>query len=80
MAQQIVQEVTTALRFMVSEVAGDHEQRQSKEDESNGFGPRRRMKKPRAKYPGVRRRSAAENALSVRLFSRKTTANDLLCL
>ena len=70
MAQQIVQEITTALRLLVSEGTSDVTRRNSREDESNGFGPRRRTPKPRAKYPGVKRRSAAENTLSVSSFNR----------
>jgi len=78
MAQQIVQEVTTTLRLMISEETGGYGQRQGRGGEPSGFNPRRRQKKPRGKYPGVKRRSAAENMLSVGLFSReKTAANDL---
>lgn len=41
------------------------------DDEAEHNTPRRRLFKPRAKYPGVKRRSAAENATSVvTLFSR----------
>lgn len=35
------------------------------DDEAEYNTPRRRLVKPRAKYPGVKRRSAAENAISV---------------
>lgn len=35
------------------------------DDESDGDVPHRRLKKPKSKYPGVRRRPVAQNALSV---------------
>ena len=35
------------------------------DDEAEHDTPRRRVVKPRAKHPGVKRRSAAENILSV---------------
>jgi len=35
------------------------------DDEAEHDTPRRRLVKPRAKHPGIKRRSAAENTLSV---------------
>ena len=38
------------------------------DDEAEHNTPRRRLVKPRAKYPGVKRRSALENATSVTIL------------
>lgn len=35
------------------------------DDETEHNTPRRQLRKPRAKHPGIKRRSAAENTLSV---------------
>ena len=65
MAQQVVEEVTTALRLMIGRETSSAEG-PGGQGGSSGFGPRRQTGKSRAKYPGVKRRSAAENKLSVR--------------
>jgi len=38
------------------------------DDEDERDVPRRRLLKPRAKHPGIKRRSAAENTISVVTF------------
>jgi hypothetical protein len=58
------------VRELVSELRRTDSRREgprhyAADDEAEHNVPRRRLNKPRAKHPGVKRRPAAENSLSV---------------
>jgi len=63
LTRDIVQEVLTELRRMSSGRQGQGYY--DADDEAEHATPRRQLLKPRAKHPGVMRRTAAENTLSV---------------
>ena len=60
--RDIIRELVTELRRM-NPRRGDGDY--AADDEAEHNTPRRRLVKPRARYPGVKRRTAAENAISV---------------
>ena len=59
----IVQELVSELKQMNPRREGSRHY--GADDEAEDNTPRRRLVKPRGKHPGIKRRSAAENALSV---------------
>ena len=63
LTREIVREIVTELRK--ANGRSGNSANYAADDESDHDVPRRRMKKPKAKYPGVRRRPPAQNALSV---------------
>lgn len=63
MTRDMVQELVSELRRTDSRREGPRHY--AADDEAEHDLPRRRLVKPRAKHPGIKRRSAAENSLSV---------------
>ena len=63
LTREIVREIVTELRKATGR--SGNSANYAADDESDNDVPRRRLKKPKSKYPGVRRRPPAQNALSV---------------
>jgi hypothetical protein len=63
LTREFIKEVITELRKGSGQRNGRMDY--AADDESDGDGPRRRFRKRKSRYPGVRRRPAAQNSLSV---------------
>jgi hypothetical protein len=63
MTRDMVRELVSELRR--TDLRREGPRHYAADDEAEHDLPRRRLVKPRAKHPGIKRRSAAENSLSV---------------
>lgn len=63
LTREFIQEVMGELRR--GNARRGNQENYTADDEADGDVPRRRLRKPRSKFPGIRRRPAEQNALSV---------------